>query len=62
MKRKATSKAGKAKSTLLKNESAITPLKVNSNYKSFLADIKKRYQLAQLKASRAVHQELIGFY
>ncbi|HET9843094.1 MAG TPA: PDDEXK nuclease domain-containing protein [Gammaproteobacteria bacterium] len=34
----------------------------DSVYLEFLADIKKRYQIAQLKAAQVVNQELIQFY
>jgi predicted nuclease of restriction endonuclease-like (RecB) superfamily len=37
-------------------------LTMDVEYQSFLADIKQRYQSAQLKAAYAVNREMIQFY
>ena len=43
-------------------DSTLDSLIVDPSYRTFLAGIKKRYQLAQLKAARNVNSELVHFY
>lgn len=43
-------------------ENNLNKLNLDSNYREFLTNIKKRYQSAQLKAAHFVNNELIQFY